>query len=164
MGLLFAEIQPCERAQVMPFLALVQVCFTAVFIASCQKHIYCQVRGYHSGVYERLQSSGMWHHVNWYEVISVLEEPAATIFKVTVSKESLQNLMMDATTFSTALVPIHQPTQCHIPEYLNLHTYNGFITIILWVSQPLIKDTPGYCLMNPEELPKYCHDNEGSSW
>jgi len=37
MELLFAEIMPCEQAQIMPFLALAQVCFTAVFIASCPK-------------------------------------------------------------------------------------------------------------------------------
>jgi len=86
MRLLVAEIRPCERAQVMPFLALPQVCFTAVFIDSCQKHIHCKVGGYHSGVYERFQSSGLWHHVNWYAVITVLEELAAPIFKVIVVK------------------------------------------------------------------------------
>jgi len=49
MGLLFQEIRPCEQAQVMPFLAPAQICFTAVFIVSCQKHTHCQVGGYHSG-------------------------------------------------------------------------------------------------------------------
>lgn len=167
MGLLFAEIRPRKQAQVMPFLALAQVCFQAVFVASCQKHIHCKVGGYHSGIYERFQPSGMWHHINWYAVITVLEELAASIFKVIVvkrvctkSNNGCSNLLHSAGNHS----PTNTVSYSRRFESSQIHWLYKYNSKYLWVSQPLKQNTPGYCLMNPEELPKYCHDNEGSSW
>ena len=167
MGFPFAEIRLHKQTQVMQFLALAQVCFTAVFIASCQKHVYCKAGGYHSGVYERFQSYVMWHHFNWYAVTTVLEELAASIFKVTVvkrectkSNNGCSNLLHSTGTHSST----NAVSYSRRFESSHIHWLYKHNSKYLWVSQPQKQNTPGYCLMNPEELPKYCHDNEGSSW